>query len=259
MRSAITHFPHAASQSMTAGFWSDFYARRPAWLRGYISASEAEFLMQAIYAVRASEVVEIGTGSGFSTAAIAMALKFAADDGIIGRSFRVVSHDASPRFYGDATRRTGGAVYETLPSDLTQHVELRAPSISVAASKGFSEGSLRLLFIDANHKHPWPTLDLLAFIDVLCPGALVVLHDINLPLLFPKYPEWGAKFLFDGVEAERISPVGEALHNIGAIRIPASKDALRTRLMEVVSAHPWECEATPELDGVMSYLNVIRP
>ena len=97
------------------------------------------------------------------------------------------------------------------------------------------------MFIDANHNHPWPSLDLMASLDSLSVGAIVVLHDINLPLIHPQFPAWGVKHLFDDLDVAReTSQDDRELPNTGSITVPENKHLLRERLLEIVFAHEWQ-------------------
>lgn len=221
-----------------------FYAARPAWITGSLSHFDARFLFKTALHAGVNTVIEIGTASGFSTALLCHALSMAHDAGRISGDFKVVSYDVSPNFYADLTKKVGDAAREQLSPEMLAHITFRNPAraADVEAEQGADTG--RLLFIDAAHVHPWPTLDLLATLDFLQVGATVVLHDINLPVIAPKFPDWGVKYLFD--ELERVdkqvpNDAGE-VPNIGSIRIPPDKDALRRQLMEMLYRHPWQMQ-----------------
>ena len=116
----------------------------------------------------------------------------------------------------------------------------------------FRNEKFSFAFIDANHKHPAPTADLLWLLPALAPGAWVALHDINLPRVAEVYGEYhngekvpwadrGAKELFDGWPWEKISgrAIGSRIvgSNIGAIRIPSDVSVLDLRM---IIESPWE-------------------
>jgi len=100
--------------------------------------------------------------------------------------------------------------------------------------------SVGLMFIDANHNHPWPTLDLLAVLGSLKPDGIVVFHDINLPLVNPAFTARGVQHLFDGLRAEKRVPVDVALPNIGSIRIPSDKRELKEQLADIIFRNEWQ-------------------
>jgi predicted O-methyltransferase YrrM len=219
------------------------YGQRPAWAKGSISLSDARFLYDRALQARTETVVEIGTASGVSTAVLCSALAQRAGD------YTVATYDISPTFYGDRRRHTGSAAKEMLPAEQMAHVRLRNPATALAVSDDFPEDSLGFAFIDAAHKHPWPSLDLLAILPSLRPGAEVALHDINLPLINPDWQAWGVKYLFDELDVEKHVNPGSETPNIGSIVVPKDKEALRRQVLASIEAHDFEVEVPEETLG----------
>jgi len=226
-------------------FCDDLSRSRPGWVtEGSISFEDARFLFEQALEHGRDLMVEIGTASGFSTAVLAHAAHFRHAAGTGGRTWRVVSYDIEPDVYYDASRRVGDAARELLPEPLMRQVEFRNPATALDVAEENGRGQIGFIFIDANHQHPWPALDLLATLDSLAPGAVVVLHDVNLPLIHPEFADWGVKFLFDELDVEKATPDLDP-PNIGSITIPHDKEALRRQLLELVAAHEWGV-AVPE-------------
>jgi predicted O-methyltransferase YrrM len=226
---------------------AELYRAIPAWVLGHISLREAQFLAQRTLAAETETVVEIGTASGVSTAAICRALRHANAAGRVGPDYRVVSYDISPRFYGDQSRQVGDATRELLPPELLKHVDLRNPATALDVRAHHGQNEIKLMFIDASHEHPWPTLDLLASLESLRVGAEVVLHDINLPILHPQWQAFGAKYLFDDLATRKRSAMATSPPNIGSVTIPADKEYFRRQLLAILDAHEWETEVNPEV------------
>jgi predicted O-methyltransferase YrrM len=227
--------------------WCDALLQaRSGWVQGSLSYSDTRFLFKTAFNARTSLVVEIGTGSGFSTTVLCHALNFAHKAGRIGGDFQVVSYDISRTVYSEPSRRVGDATREQLPPELLEHVTFRNPASAADLRQHHGLGEIRLLFIDANHGHPWPTLDLLAALDGLDPRATIVLHDINLPLLHQEHQVWGAKYLFDGLDVEKDIPRDVAIPNIGSIVVPDEKEQLRGRLHGILRAHEWQADVSNE-------------
>jgi predicted O-methyltransferase YrrM len=228
-------------------FCDAFYAKRPDWIQGTsISHFDARFLFKSALTAGTSLAVEIGTASGFSTALLCHALNFASLSGIIDSDFQVVSYDIDPNFFADHSRQTGDAAREQLPSELMEHITFHTPAFASDLGHHYGNDEISLMFIDADHKHPWPTLDLLAALDSLRLGAEVVLHDINLPIRNPEFPVWGAKYLFDGLDLEKHVPQDDEVPNIGGIRIPEDKEQLRGQLLKILFTHEWQTDVNDD-------------
>ncbi len=225
----------------------ELHRSAPGWASGYISYSDAHYLYACAIEAESAIAVEIGTASGVSTAIICDALNIAHEAGEIGSDFEVRSYDLRERFYCDESRRTGDAVREMLPAELLSHVTFHNPATASSAAADLEPDTLGLAFVDADHRHPWPTLDMLALLPCLRPRARIIFHDINLPLLDVENPDWGAKWLYDGLDVEKDADAGVSTPNIGSVRIPADKADLRAQLLEIVQRHEWETDVPPDL------------
>ena len=216
------------------------YARRPSWAVGTISRCDARFLFDRVVRAGATEVVEIGSASGVSTAILCEALAASHHAGRIGGDYRVAAYDLNERFYADQGRATGEAIDDMLSPELRRHVEFRIPATAIDVRDHYATDSLAFAFIDASHKHPWPALDLLAILPSVRPGAEVAMHDINLPLIHSGFPTWGSKWLYDALEVEKHADASSDPPNIGSVVVPDDKAGLEQRLREIVDAHEWE-------------------
>jgi predicted O-methyltransferase YrrM len=226
------------------------YERVPNWVRGSISQHDARFLFEHIFRAGEPTVVEIGTGSGVSAAVSARALHVAQQYGRVSHDWRVFSYDNSCIYPTvDPPRPVGSAARDILDPELLSHIEFRHPAISVMLREHHAANELGIVLIDANHSHPWPSLDLLAILPLLRPGATVFLHDINLPDVSPN-ALWGARHLFEGVTAEKATGSGDP-PNIGSIVIPEDKGAIENEVVRVIRAHAWEMRVSDEMQSLL--------
>lgn len=217
------------------------FFKPPAWTTGHISLEDAGLLAELIEGRPKRPVVEIGVASGWSSAVL---LHLLAREPAQGEVW-LHSYDVSERCYFDSSRRVGEAVEEVVPA-LAQHWRLHLGDAEEATRQHCAE-PVELAFIDADHRHPWPTLDLLALLPALAPGAWVALHDINLPAIATK-AEWrvfGPKHLFDLWPWEKRVAAGSQ-RNIGAVRVPGDHDAVRRFCSEVLRRE-WETGADAAL------------
>lgn len=187
----------------------------PEWAKGHIAHDDAMFLYEMIKAVSPKTMLELGVASGTSSAAILYTLDQLSDP----QGRRLISADVRPTCYFDPSRATGEAVSTMYPAAVAQW-QLWTSHTAHRLLAELEPASVDLLFIDANHSHPWPTLDLLHLAPVMKPGAWVVLHDVELPHLHPKYQAWGPNYLFEAWPFNKVHEQGGTA-NIGAVQLPA--------------------------------------
>lgn len=205
----------------------------PGWVEGATPCRDAEFLLQMVTAHQPATIVELGVAAGVSSAVLLYALDTLPET-VSGRL--LYSCDVRPWCYFDASYPTGAAAATMYPSPharwiLDTDVDARRLSNTLAPA------SVDLTFIDANHHHPWPLLDLLHMTVVAKPGSWVMLHDINLPVLKPVFNVWGAKWLFDAWPFEKLAG-GEPRYNIGAVKLPDDLTRLGTFAATLLE-RPW--------------------
>jgi predicted O-methyltransferase YrrM len=218
----------------------EIFDLQPSWVKGSISRRDARFLHARAVKAAVDTVVEIGTAAGVSTAVLCDAVGTGAVD------YTVATYDIASTYYGDQSRQTGDATPEMLAGEQLAHVEFRNPATALDAREDYPADSLGFAFIDAAHKHPWPSLDLLALLPCLRPGAEVVLHDINLPLVNSDWQAWGVKHLYDQLDVEKQVDSDSTPPNIGSIVVSADKEGLRRQVLEVISSNEYEVEVAED-------------
>ena len=227
----------------------------PAWVTGATPVRDAVFLLQMVAAQAPVRVAEIGVAAGVSSAVLLYALDSLPGE---GRQRELISCDSEAACYFDACRQTGEAVREIYPRHRSRW-RLETGIDARRLARTLNPGSVDLTFIDANHSHPWPLLDLLHLTACARPGSWIVLHDINLPVLKPQFQAWGAKWLFDAWPFEKIAG-GAPRFNIGAVKLPDDFSRLVPVAVELLE-RAWESapdarqlELPPWLVGVRGLL-----
>lgn len=199
-----------------------------------IGFEDAKFLLSMIDRERPTSILEIGVSSGTSSY---LMLKMTEALGLPGT---LTSVDTA-EFYGpEPSRPTGFLVPEVFghaPDNWLLLTKVGAYNFrkhqkyEAAGHEPFS-----MVFIDANHAQPWPTLDLLSVIPLVGAKTWVVLHDINLPLI--GYPGEGAVHAFRDWPLESCMSDLE-VPNIGAIRFSDRPLDDTDHIIESLK-HPWE-------------------
>ncbi len=196
----------------------------PLWVAGSVGIADAMMLYDAAYCLRPRLVAEIGTAAGVSACALLLGLSDAgvplhrADGLSVLHTF-----DALERCYFDPSRPVGAAIGEMV-ADLAHGATVHAGRTAAQAGVTLPARSVELAFIDADHRHPMPTADLLALAPALAPGAWVALHDLALhestggreygpAALFEAWP-------FEKVRGLRASNGKPGCANVGLIRVP---------------------------------------
>jgi predicted O-methyltransferase YrrM len=210
---------------------------RPVQYLGTIAASDYFFLTAFVSILAPLRVVEIGTLTGFSAAIIAAALRRQSGEDV---PRRVDTIDLLPKCFIDETRPTGFEIAESFP-ELASMIRLHIPHESSVIRELAEPDELEIVFIDANHQHPLPLLDLLRTAPYVRRGGWIVLHDIQLGTMGRRANDadptlrWGAaegaELLFESWPFRKISG-----GNIGAVQLPKEKSALipfALRLMSV--------------------------
>jgi hypothetical protein len=168
--------------------------------------------------------VEIGTSSGFSSAILGAALHRRHPQ---IRGPLVETIDFHSRYLVDQTKPIGFEIPELLPQ-LPDAVRVHTSRESDFIRELARPGELAFVFIDADHQHPWPVLDLLRVAPFVRKAGWILLHDIQLgtmgvtarkqgePLAYGA--PFGAEWLFERWPFPKISG-----GNIGAVQLPSNR------------------------------------
>lgn len=202
---------------------------------GGIGSRDYFFLTALVSILAPRRVVEIGTLTGFSAAIIAAAIHRQHGAGLLpqprGRKgITVETIDAHTQCSIDETRPIGFEIPELIP-DLVSTVRVHTGRESDFVRELAARDEFGLAFIDADHRHPWPLLDVLRLAPYVKGGGWILLHDIQLGTYGKEQraagqsleggTPYGAEWLFDRWPFRKI----RSFH-IGAIELPRRKETL---------------------------------
>jgi len=210
--------------------------RRRVYYPGQIGPPDHLFLTAWISILAPRRVLEIGTLTGFSAGVIASALaRRYGQDG----STWVDTIDTRRECAIDATRPTGFEIPELFPG-VAEMIRLHTLCDATFVAQLATRDELEVAFIDADHRHPMPLLDLLRLTPYMRPASWVLLHDTKLGTMVEQAiargrktavePVHGAEWLFDRWPYRKISG-----GNIGAVQLPRDKSALVRFALQMMS------------------------
>lgn len=191
---------------------------------GAIGMGDLLFLHAFVSVLAPQRVVELGTLSGFSAAVIADAASQHLP--LDSPSVIMDTIDLSERCLTDQSEPVGFEIPQLVPH-LVSRIRVHGGKDARHVGEIARPGELELVFIDADHQHPRPTLDLLRVAPLVRPGGWVVVHDIELGSLGERMAAagtplehgspCGAQWLFEAWPFGKISG-----GNIGALRLPSN-------------------------------------
>jgi len=222
------------------------------WDGGFfaVDGRDLAFLNMCLAACRPDVVVEIGTATGISTAALAVM-----QAQVLGAPGHLRTYDLRDRLWFDEEREVGcmiGTVLGEDPMQVGPSIASVTGGISADVALHLEAGSVDFAFVDANHQHPWPILDTLMLLPLMRAGALIAHHDLQLYLDPANNVGQGPKILFDQLaENNRFTArtagcapyvgrtrVREVRENIFALQVPDDITALAQELSRGL-ALPW--------------------
>jgi predicted O-methyltransferase YrrM len=192
---------------------------------GSLGLSDCLFLAAFVRIVSPKRIIEIGTGSGFSAALLALAIRSqsSGQNGVC-----VDTIDVNAEYFGNENLNVGFEIQHLLP-DLSDAVRVHAPRQSDFIGNLAKPDELELVFIDADHQHPRPLLDVLRVAPFVRGCGWILLHDTRLGSMGCGSEKagcsyaacFGAEWLFEAWPFRKISG-----GNVGAIQLPREKRQL---------------------------------
>lgn len=203
---------------------------------GMLSPPDVFFVAAVTSILGPRRMLEVGTGSGFSTSIFAkvIALRRAAA-GFDGAGIFVHTIDRKEEHVDRDVKNPIGFGIGVIAAELSAHIAVHTSQDSSLARELFLPGELPFAFIDGNHQHPWPLFDVLQVV-LLMPGeSWILMHDVDLPdaiaaalasgQAVPYPPRFGPKYVFDFWPDEKIRA-----GNVGAVRVPTRTSSLKKLL-----------------------------
>lgn len=141
---------------------------RPGW--GSIARDEVLFVQELLEQNRPKNFLEIGMASGLSGGLLASILENTG-----GETFSSIDYDNT--FFGDPSRENGfliNEIYSGSKVTVTKHPFTTSLDLA-GLNKEFD-----MAFIDANHQHPWPTIDTLCLLPYMTGEKIIIHHDLKL-------------------------------------------------------------------------------
>ena len=221
------------------------------WKKGYgsISSDEAIFIRNIVRQVKPKRFLEVGTASGLSTGFIA---KFMDELG----GGKLLSVDLDTHFWVDRTKVTGFLV-DSMYAEGNVDVEVSRGKDTTHLPSSYIDDKFDMAFIDANHQHPWPTLDMFAVMPVLAPKAIVLHHDLLLYKLQTPIFGIGPKYLFDQFPTESKTVTADSKKNIFYIQTPEDYRDIEESLIDSLYL-PWTLRQPLSLETQNNFREIIK-
>jgi predicted O-methyltransferase YrrM len=203
---------------------------------GTIHVGDCLFLTAFVSILAPPRAIEIGTLGGFSAAVIAAAIRWQRPG---EKRILVETVDRNTHSLLEPEKAVGFLLREMFPA-FADAVRIHVPADSGSVREFAGRDEIEFAFVDADHQHPRPLLDLVRLGPFLRPGAWVVFHDVRLGTHTAEKGDleslafgapFGAEWFFQNWPFRKISG-----GNIGAVQIPADKSAMiapALRLMEL--------------------------
>jgi len=220
------------------------------WRAGFgsIAKDEVLFVQALIEAHKPKTFLEIGMASGLSGGIIANILE---ENG--GEVFTTIDHDNT--FFADPAKENGFLIDRIFTGK-----RLKIDKLPFTTSLDLARVGARfeMAFIDANHQHPWPTIDTLCLFPYLDGSRIIIHHDYCLFRNQDIVYGIGPKYLFD-----QFSPTERILSNANNGNIFALKlDSVSTAELTEIAIdsfylpwslrHPLKPEMVDKILGVFS-------
>jgi len=180
---------------------------KPGW--GSIARDEVMFVQELIETYKPKHFLEIGMASGLSGGLVASMME---NNG--GESFSSIDYDNT--FFGDNSKENGFLIDEIYSGS---RIDVKKHPFTTSLDLAKLGKNFQMAFIDANHQHPWPTIDTLCLFPYLTDEKIIVHHDLKLYKNQDAVYGIGPKYLYDQFNSEHRIDSDANQGNIYAIRL----------------------------------------
>ena len=229
----------------------EFSRKRPGGSRGAVTYADSLFIHSKIQESKPKLLVEIGIAAGISSATMLHSMQKLNNDS------KLYAFDIMEKCFFDDSKEVGFAVNEMIDKDFVANRYVKnVPSSVFEFDKYFEPDSIDFIFIDANHRHPWPSIDILVALPYLKEGCTVCLHDINLPLKNKKFPNYGVKNVFDKLENVKKDNSIDDIPNCGSFVIE-NKSNVESQVKGIFKYCKWEENLNEEVTNKLKNLGLL--
>ncbi len=151
-----------------------FFALLPQWAKREVSTSVKRFafFMGLLDKIRPTAMAEVGVSAGtLSACLLYKATRLNPDVRLFGIDF-------GDHLYYDDSIPIAAAIMESFP-DLLDNFSLHTGKTALDADEVIDQ-PLDFVYVDANHLHPWASIDCLCLVPHLRPDAVIGFHDTAL-------------------------------------------------------------------------------
>ncbi len=216
-----------------------YYDSLPEWARREVSTSTDRFayIMGVLDSFKPVTMAEVGISAGTLSAALLLKSTQYAESPLL------YGIDYSTHAYYDENIPIAKTVFELYP-ELAVHLDLHTEKTSLDAD-AIIKNKLDFIYIDANHSHPWASLDCANLLPHLKKGGIIGFHDTAILLSRAN----AGVFTFRSLELDSIEEVELDTHGSGFCFYDGEADNILSDLLRSFSL-PWETsveDATIEL------------
>lgn len=237
--------------SIIEKFTKAFFKRpRKNLFGGPITAGDGLFIASFMQQNRPDFMIEIGVASGFSSAFIldaARELDLLHDNRPFLYSFDLMAE------HGVERQKTGSFLFESYP-EFVHHYKLTTGVTSVRLIEDISilptSTGTGMAFVDAGHRHPWPSVDLAVLDEILPENTWVLMQDYMM------MERWLADGIVHGNDIQDVvrgvttavsnwpgdKILGTGLsYNMAAVKTGISPHD-KSKFLRSIERYPYECE-----------------